>query len=88
MLMPDIYTAVAFLTTKVKDPMKKDRKKLVRVLVYLKGIPDQFWTLSMKDTKLIKWWVGVSYTVHGDMRIHTGGMMPMGKGVMYSTYHI
>jgi Reverse transcriptase (RNA-dependent DNA polymerase) len=32
---PDIQTAVAFLTTRVKGPDEDDKKKLARVLVYL-----------------------------------------------------
>ena len=39
----------------------------------------------MEDTNLIKWWLDGSYAVHGDMRSHTGGMMSMGNGAVYST---
>ena len=59
----------------------------MRVLEYLKGTPEEFLTLSMKDTKMIKWWVDVSYAVHGNMRSHTWGVMPMWKGALYYTYH-
>ena len=43
--------------------------------------------LSMEDTKLIKWWVGGYYTVHGNIRSHIGVMISMGKGSLYSTSH-
>ena len=46
---------VAFLTTRVKVPTYEDWKKLVRVLDHLKVMPEDFLTLSMEDTKLIKW---------------------------------
>ena len=45
MLRPYIYTVVAFLATRVKYPTDKDWKKLVRVLEYLKGTPEEFLTL-------------------------------------------
>ena len=38
----------------------------------------------MEDTKLIKLWVEGSYSVYKDTRIHTGGMVPMGEGEIYS----
>ena len=65
--------------------MYKDWKKLVRVLVCLKGMPEEFLALSMEETKLIKWCVDGLHTVHGDMISHTGGMVSMGEGVIYST---
>jgi hypothetical protein len=33
---------------------------------------------------VIKWWVDASYAVHDDMKSHTGGIMTMGKGVVYA----
>ena len=59
----------------------------MRLLAYLKVTPEDFLTLSMDDTKLIKWWVDGSYGVHDNMRSHTGVIMSMGKGVMYYTSH-
>ena len=56
-LSPDVRPAVAFLTTRVKEPTDEDWKKLMRVLAYLKVTPEDCLTLSMKNTKLIKWWV-------------------------------
>ena len=54
---PDIQIMIPFLSTRFKEEMDKNRKKLVRVLAYLKGTSEEFLTLSMKDTKLIKWQV-------------------------------
>ena len=31
------------------------------------------------------WWVDSSYAVHPDMRSHSGIIMTLGKGVMYSS---
>ena len=53
----DIQTVVASLTTRVKEKMQEDWKELVRGLESLKGTQEKFLTLSMEDTKLIKWWM-------------------------------
>jgi hypothetical protein len=34
---------------------------------------------------IVKWWVDTSYAVHPDMKSHTGGMMLLGKGAIYTT---
>jgi hypothetical protein len=38
----------------------------------------------MDDGIAIKWWIDASFTVHPDMRSHTGGTMSLGKGSTYS----
>ena len=73
---------MAFLTKSFKEPMKK-LKKLLRVLAYLKGTPEECFTLSTEDTKLIKWWVESLDAMHKYMRIHTGVMMSMVKRILY-----
>lgn len=82
---PDIQTAVAFLTTRVKNPDVDDIKKLGRVMAYLRNTPDLVLALEAHDMTVIKWWVDGSYAVHPDMRSHTGGTMSLGKGSVYST---
>jgi hypothetical protein len=41
-------------------------------------------TLEGDEATIIKWWVDASFTVHPDMKSHTGGTMSMGKGSVYS----
>lgn len=82
---PDIQTAVAFLTTRVKHPDIDDYKKLARVIKYLRGSRELCVTLEATDMNVVKWWVDGSYAVHPDMRSHTGGTMSLGKGSIYST---
>jgi hypothetical protein len=81
---PDIQTAVAFLTTRVKRPDKDDYKKLGCMLKYLRGTPNLALTLEGDDTRIVKWWVDASFAVHKDMRSHTGGTLSLGKGSVYS----
>lgn len=81
---PDIQTAVAFLTTRVKLPDTDDWSKLGRVMKYLRGTFSMPLTLEADDLQLMKCWVDASYAVHPDMR-HTGGAASLGKGIIYGT---
>jgi hypothetical protein len=81
---PDIQTAVAFLTRRVKAPDKDDYKKLRRTIQYLRGTVDLELTLEADDVHVVKWWVDASYGVHQDMKSHTGATMSLGKGSVYS----
>jgi Reverse transcriptase (RNA-dependent DNA polymerase) len=81
---PDIQTAIAFLATRVKGPDEDDQKKLWRVLAYLNGTKELALTLEVEDLSVQKWWIDGSYAIHRDMRSHTGGVMSLGKGAVYS----
>jgi len=80
---PDIQTAVAFLSTRVKGPDMDDWKKLARVMRYLRATIDMPLTLEANNLQVIKWWVDASFAVHHDLKSHTGGAMSLGKGVIY-----
>jgi hypothetical protein len=81
---PDIQTAVAFLTTRVREPDEDDYKKLARCMKYLRGSIDLPLTLEADNLSVVKWWVDASYGVHPDMKSHTGATMSLGKGAIYS----
>lgn len=82
---PDIQTAVAFLTTRVKSPDEDDYKKLGCVMKYLRGTLDLELTLEGNSLNSIKWWADGAFAVHPNMRSHTGGVMTLGKGAVYAT---
>jgi hypothetical protein len=82
---PDIQTAIAFLSTRVKGPDVDDYKKLSRVMKYLRGTVSMPLTLEAQNMSIVKWWVDASYAVHPDMKSHTGGTMSLGKGTIYNT---
>ena len=82
---PDIQTAVAFLTTRVKCPDVHDWKKLGRVIKYLRGTPKLCLTLESESLNVIKWWADGAFAVHSDCKSHTGVVMSLGKGAAYST---
>jgi hypothetical protein len=58
---PDIQTAVAFLTTRVKGPDEDDQKNLRRCMQYLRGSLDIELTLEADNLHIVKWWVDASY---------------------------
>ena len=79
---PDIATAVAFLTTRVKSPDVDDWKKLIRLIRYLRGTPELALTLRVDKEIVVRWWVDGSFAVHPNMRGHSGGCMSLGAGVI------
>jgi hypothetical protein len=85
---PDIHTAVAFLTTRVKEPDEDDWKKLRRMMRYLRGTPEIVLTLAADRTNLVKtmeWWVDGSHAEHENMRGQTGAAGSLGRGSIMST---
>ena len=82
---PDIQTAVAFLSTRVKHPDCDDYKKLAQTVKYLWKTVTLPLTLEADDLQLVHWWIDGAFATHHDMRSHTGGAMSLGKGVIYGT---
>ncbi len=80
----DIQTAVAFLTTRVKEPDEDHWGKLKQVLKYLHGMVYLSLTLDASKMTLVQWWVDASFVVHSDYRSHTGAVMSLGKGGVIS----
>ena len=82
---PDISTAIDFLSTRVQYSDQHDYKKLACVIKYLCGTRELFLTLEASNPLVIKWWVDAAFTVHEDMRSHTGGCGSIGKGCFSNT---
>jgi hypothetical protein len=82
---PDIQTAIAFLCTRVQQPAQHDYNKLARVIKYLRQTSDLVLRLGADNLNVVKWWVNASYSIHLDIRSHTGGAMFMGTGAVYLT---
>ena len=72
---PDIQHVIAFLSTRVRFPDEDDWKKLLRLLMYLKGTIELELTLGGDNLSIVKWWVDASYACHNDMKGHTGATM-------------
>jgi hypothetical protein len=67
---PDIAPAIAFLTTRVQHPTRKDWMKLVNFMRYLKGSAEDLLTLGADGSGTIKWYTDASFAVHPDFRSH------------------
>ena len=52
------------------------------MMKYLKGTRKLVLRLEASKCNFLKWYVDASYTVHKDMKSHTGGMLTMGKGAV------
>ena len=68
----DIQKAVAFLTTRMKNPDEDDWGKLKRVLKYLNGTKYLKLKLTMDNLGVLKWYVDGSHNVHWDCKGHGG----------------
>ena len=77
---PDACAAVAFLTTRVREPDKDDWAKMVHVMKYIRGTRKLPLILSADGSGILKWWVDASFAVHPNMRGHSGGGLSLGRG--------
>jgi hypothetical protein len=77
---PDTCTAIAFLTTRVREPDKDDWKTLVHMMRYIRGSRKMPLILSANDRYILKWWVDASFAVHPNLRGHSGGGLSLGRG--------
>ncbi len=77
---PDISVAIAFLTTRVREPDQNDWDKLSHLMKYLRGTRELPLILGADGTGIVKWYVDSSFAVHPNMRSHTGGAITLGRG--------
>jgi hypothetical protein len=80
----DIQPAVAFMTTRVREPNEGDWWKLKRMIGFLKETKDDVLTLEADSNGVITWHVDASFAVHEDFKSHTGATMSLGSGVIQS----
>ncbi len=77
---PNTVLAIAFLTTRVKEPDADDWRKLRHLIDYLKSTCDLPLVLGALNTGVLHWHVDASFGTHPNMRGHTGGVLTMGTG--------
>jgi hypothetical protein len=75
---PDTAIAVAFLTTRVREPDVDDWQKLKHLIEYLKSTHDLPLVLGALNTGVLHWHVDASFATHPDMRDHTKEVLTMG----------
>ena len=77
---PDIALVVAVLSGRVREPNADDKRKLRRLVDYLKGTKDLCLVLNAEDgLNVFKWYVDASFATHPDFRSHTGGLLMLGE---------
>jgi hypothetical protein len=80
---PDILTAVIFLCTRVQGATCEDKKKLQRVLGYLKGTAERTLLLRAQKEKKITAYIDAAYAVHDDSKSHSGVIIYVGDTLAY-----
>ncbi len=79
-------TAVAFLTTRVSESDYDDCKKSARCVKYLRDTKSLSLTLEAGNNAIVQWWIVASFAIHKDVRSHTGAVLTIGKGAVYSMF--
>jgi hypothetical protein len=78
---------VASPTTKetysVDEKRSEDKKKLVRVMGYLKGTVDRTLLLGAQKEKRVTAYIDAAYAVHGDSKSHSGVVIYIGDTLAY-----
>jgi hypothetical protein len=77
---PDTALAIAFLTTRVREPDEDDWRKLGHLITYLRSTRELPLILGANKTGVLHWYVDASFATHSDMRGHTGGALTLGIG--------
>ncbi len=77
---PDVSTAIAFLTTRVRAPDIDDWRKLSHLMEYLRVDRLRPLIMSADGSGVLMWYVDASFAVHPNMCSHTGGGLTTGQG--------
>ena len=80
---PDLSTAIAFLSTRQKEPTEEDWGKLKRMLNFVKGTIDDRRILGTDDLLTMETYIDASHAIHNDMRGQTGGTITFGWGILH-----
>jgi histone deacetylase 1/2 len=83
-IRPDILVAVSFLCTRVTKATEEDELKLDRLIQYLSLTRTMPLILGASDHMMVTAYVDASYGVHEDGKSHTGAVITLGAGAIYS----
>jgi len=81
---PDLLVSVAYLIRRVQCSDEDDWKKLCRLVRYIRGSRTLGIRLAGDSHLSVTAYVDASYGVHHDMKSHTGAMITLGRGPIYS----
>ena len=77
---PDASLAIAFLSTRMREPDVEDWSKLEHLVEYFRSTIDLPLILGADGTGILNWYVDASFAVHANMWGHIGGGLTMGRG--------
>ena len=80
---PAINPTVVLLCTIVAKRNEDDWKKLERLLVFLKNTIDDKICIGVFNIESLYTWIDAKYAVHPDMKIHIGGAILFGQGMLH-----
>ncbi len=82
---PNIAVSIVFLTTQVCCPDVQDWVKLRHLVEYLRSTVNLPLTLGATSGGVLHWYVNAAFTVHPNMRGHSGGALMLGLGFPISS---
>ena len=81
---PDLLVAISFLVRRVQCPDQDDWQKMIRLVQYIRRTKDYGIRLSAETNLSVTAYIDASYAVHWDLKSHTGSIITLGKGPVYS----
>jgi hypothetical protein len=77
---PDLLFALSYLTTRVKEPTKRDQEKLNRVFKYVRHTSDLALRMAFNRNNQLSYltYIDSSHGIHQDMRGHSGVCVTFG----------
>ena len=79
---PNPKTAIDLLITRVKHTNLDGYKNLARCGRYIRATVEIPLILEANKSIRMSWWVYAAYGVHLDIKIHSRGMIKLGKGAI------
>jgi hypothetical protein len=81
----DVAPAVAFLCTRVQNPTVEDQGKLNRLLGYLSSTKKWVMRIDGSSSDQVIAYVDASYGVHMNRKSHTGVIISIGRGAVFTS---
>ena len=81
---PDILLTVNFLASRAREPTEQDWAKLARLLQYINATSEMGMVLEATKSIQLLAYVDASFAVHSDFKSHTGGILSLGAGPVFT----
>ena len=81
---PDLLLVANFLSTRVSSPTEGDRDKLDRALRYLNSTQELGINIDVHKNIHVVAYIDASFAVHKDFKSHTGAIISLGSGPVWT----